>query len=141
MSGWRRQIKLVIIAPYNDSLSRNLFWINDTGNNVIIRISPYPPNFNRIAASTIDPAIGASTWAFGSHRWVENIGNFTRNPVIINIHSNFVFIINGNDIIDVVINNIVDDELLIDINTINIGKDAVIVYIIKYIPAWIRSGW
>jgi len=23
----------------------------------------------------------------------------------------------------------------------SIGKDAVIVYIIKYMPAWIRSGW
>jgi len=27
----------------------------------IIRIIPYPPSFSRIAASTIDPAIGAST--------------------------------------------------------------------------------
>lgn len=33
-----------------------------------IRIIPYPPSFSRIAAKTIDPAIGASTWAFGSHR-------------------------------------------------------------------------
>lgn len=36
--------------------------------NIEIRIIPYPPNFSRIAARIIDPAIGASTWAFGSHR-------------------------------------------------------------------------
>lgn len=34
----------------------------------ITRIIPYPPNFRRIAARIIDPAMGASTWAFGSHR-------------------------------------------------------------------------
>lgn len=33
-----------------------------------IRIMPYPPSFSNTAASTIEPAIGASTWAFGSHR-------------------------------------------------------------------------
>lgn len=36
-----------------------------------------------MAASTIDPAIGASTWALGSHKCVVNIGNFTRNPAIV----------------------------------------------------------
>lgn len=35
---------------------------------IVMRIIPYPPNFNRIAARTIEPAMGASTWAFGSHR-------------------------------------------------------------------------
>lgn len=35
---------------------------------IVMRSIPYPPSFNRIAARTIDPAIGASTWAFGSHR-------------------------------------------------------------------------
>lgn len=34
----------------------------------IVRESPYPPNFSRMAARIIDPAMGASTWAFGSHR-------------------------------------------------------------------------
>lgn len=34
----------------------------------IIRIIPYPPSFSKIAAKTIEPAIGASTWAFGNHR-------------------------------------------------------------------------
>lgn len=32
-----------------------------------IRIISYPPSFSRIAARIMDPAIGASTWAFGSH--------------------------------------------------------------------------
>lgn len=32
------------------------------------RISPYLPSFSRTAARIIDPAIGASTWAFGSQR-------------------------------------------------------------------------
>lgn len=36
---------------------------------MVIRSIPYPPSFSRMAARTIDPAIGASTWALGSHRW------------------------------------------------------------------------
>lgn len=41
-----------------------------TGSRIVeIRIMPYPPSFSRIAARIIDPAIGASTWALGSHRW------------------------------------------------------------------------
>lgn len=40
-----------------------------TGSRIMeIRIMPYPPSFSRMAARIIDPAIGASTWAFGSHR-------------------------------------------------------------------------
>lgn len=34
----------------------------------IIRIIPYPPSFNKIAARIMEPAMGASTWALGSHR-------------------------------------------------------------------------
>lgn len=44
----------------------------------IIRMMPYPPSFNRIAANTMDPAIGASTWAFGSHKWRPYIGIFAK---------------------------------------------------------------
>lgn len=43
------------------------------------RITPYPPNFNKIAAKIIDPTTGASTWALGSHKWPKKIGNFTKN--------------------------------------------------------------
>lgn len=52
-----------------------MFWNNDD-----IRAKPYPPNFSKMAASTMEPAIGASTCALGSHKWVENIGSFTKNP-------------------------------------------------------------
>lgn len=38
------------------------------GNIVSMRAIPYPPSLSKIAASTIDPAIGASTWAFGNHK-------------------------------------------------------------------------
>lgn len=34
----------------------------------VIRIIPYPPSFSKTAARTIDPAMGASTWALGSQR-------------------------------------------------------------------------
>jgi hypothetical protein len=32
------------------------------------RIKPYPPIFNRIPASSIEPETGASTCAFGNHK-------------------------------------------------------------------------
>jgi len=47
---------------------------------VSIRANPYPPNFSRIAASTIDPAIGASTCALGNQRCTVNMGSLTKNP-------------------------------------------------------------
>lgn len=34
----------------------------------VIRSMPYPPSFSRIAARTMEPAMGASTWALGSQR-------------------------------------------------------------------------
>jgi len=55
---------------------------------IIMRVNPYPPNFRRIAARIIEPATGASTWAFGNHKCTENRGNFTRNAVIIIIQIN-----------------------------------------------------
>lgn len=75
-------MSLVAIAPVIDNLISKaddivtILWKIEH-----IRANPYPPNFRRIAARTIDPAIGASTWALGSHRWVENIGSFTKNPI------------------------------------------------------------
>lgn len=56
----------------------------------IRRIRPYPPSLRRMAASTIDPAIGASTWALGNHKWTENMGSLTRNPAIITNHINLL---------------------------------------------------
>ncbi len=47
-----------------------------------MRIIPYPPSFSKIAARTMDPAIGASTWALGSHRWKPYNGILTMNAII-----------------------------------------------------------
>ena len=51
-----------------------------------VRRSPYPPNFRSRPARNIEPARGASTWAFGSHRWREYIGIFTKKAVDIINH-------------------------------------------------------
>ena len=34
----------------------------------VTRMMPYPPSFSSRAASSMDPAMGASTWALGNHR-------------------------------------------------------------------------
>jgi len=70
-----------------------------------IRIVPYPPSFNRMAANTIEPAIGASTCAFGNHRCTVNIGSFTINPEIRNTARDVLFnlFINMNVIIDLLL--------------------------------------
>lgn len=47
----------------------------------IMRIIPYPPSFNNTAARTMDPATGASTCAFGSHKCTPYRGIFTRNAI------------------------------------------------------------
>lgn len=68
-SVWRRQIELVIIMPHKDSIINGYAMKSVTGfKSNVIRSMPYPPSFNRIAARTMEPAIGASTWALGSQR-------------------------------------------------------------------------
>lgn len=68
-SVWRRQIELVIIIPHIDRITNGYKRLLVTGSvKTVMRIMPYPPSLSRMAASTIEPAIGASTWAFGSHR-------------------------------------------------------------------------
>lgn len=42
------------------------------------------------AASTMDPAIGASTWALGSHRCRPYNGIFTMNAII---HANHISVL------------------------------------------------
>lgn len=59
-------------------------------NNDIIRRIPYPPSFSKIAAKIIDPAIGASTCALGSHRCTVNMGSFTINPPKVISHANVI---------------------------------------------------
>ena len=48
----------------------------------VMRIMPYPPSFNNTAANTIEPAIGASTCAFGSQRCTPYSGIFTRKAIM-----------------------------------------------------------
>jgi hypothetical protein len=51
-----------------------------TGNRGIAnRRNPYVPIFRRTAARMTDPAVGASTWASGSHVWNGNIGTLNAN--------------------------------------------------------------
>jgi len=69
------------------------------------------------------------------------IGNFTRNAKISSIHRIGWSIINVEICSGVVIFIISVEFHLILKMIINSGKDADTVYIIKYILAWIRSGW
>lgn len=69
MSVCQRQIELVIIIPHDDKRINGYAIDLVTGSRIMeIRIIPYAPSFSRIAARIIDPAIGASTWVFGSHK-------------------------------------------------------------------------
>jgi len=81
------QIKPEISAPHNlneEIIKIILLFIIILYLEIII--NPYLPNFKSIAANLIDPATGASTWAFGNHKCVKYIGVFTRNAIIIIIH-------------------------------------------------------
>lgn len=54
-----------------------------TGSSIVdTRIIPYPPSFSRIAARIIDPAMGASTWALGSHKWTPYKGILTMKAMM-----------------------------------------------------------
>src|SRR6202142_2720242 len=44
------------------------------------RTKPYVPIFSRTPARITEPAVGASTWAFGSQVWNGNIGPWMANP-------------------------------------------------------------
>lgn len=62
----------VRVAPSMETLRSNGVRGTIRGWNIIvIRIRPYPPSFRRILARIMEPAVGASTWALGSHRWRE----------------------------------------------------------------------
>lgn len=58
-----------MIIPHSESKMNGYAMYFVKGSRMMeIRIMPYPPNFRRIAARIMEPAMGASTWAFGSHR-------------------------------------------------------------------------
>lgn len=88
-SVWRRQIELVMIIPHKDNMM-NGYAINSVVGfrNIVIRNIPYPPSFSRMAARTMEPAIGASTWAFGNQRWRPYSGIFTIKAIIHASHIN-----------------------------------------------------
>lgn len=82
-SVWRRQIELVIIIPHRDNIMKGYAMNSVSGfKNTVTRSMPYPPSFSKIAARTIEPAMGASTWALGSQRWRPYNGIFTINAII-----------------------------------------------------------
>lgn len=55
--------------PHRDSKMKGYAMKSVTGlRSSVIRSMPYPPSFSRIAARTMEPAMGASTWALGSQR-------------------------------------------------------------------------
>ena len=43
------------------------------------RRNPYPPNFRSTPARITEPAVGASTWASGSHVCTGHMGSLTAN--------------------------------------------------------------
>lgn len=68
-SVWRMQMEPVIITPQRARMMKGQLSSLVRGSRVTkIRIMPQPPNFSSTAARIIDPAMGASTWAFGSQR-------------------------------------------------------------------------
>ena len=68
-SDCRKQISDVSTPPTSAiDINGDISLIFIAGKDITIRANPYPPNLRRIAANTIDPATGASTCAFGSHR-------------------------------------------------------------------------
>lgn len=58
-----------------------------------MRRIPYPPSLSIIPARNIEPAIGASTWAFGSHKCKEYRGSFTKKARIVNIHQILIILV------------------------------------------------
>lgn len=82
-SVWRKQIELVIIIPHNDSRRNGYAILFVKGSRSCrIRIRPYPPNLSKMAASTMEPAIGASTCAFGNHKWRPYRGSLIINAIV-----------------------------------------------------------
>lgn len=138
------QIIPVTMAPHSEIAISTLVTLEENNfvSVYIIRSNPYPPSFSKIAAKIIDPAIGASTCALGSHRCTKNMGSFTKNPIIIIslIYSKYILLVGVTHKYGRLIIECPEEDISMH-NKINMGKEAVTVYIIKYILAWTRSGW
>ena len=89
MSHCRRQIILQKIDPQIPNLkyNRSTFLLNKGQN----KMNPNLPSFKRTPANTIEPEMGASTWAFGSQTCTRYIGVLTINPSVINVQNQKLF--------------------------------------------------
>lgn len=133
MSVCRRQIILVNTAPHRDrliiGLAISVFIVVMREDR---RIRPYLPSFRRIPARIMDPATGASTWAFGSHRCRVYSGIFVMKARIVIIHHRidrlFSGVIRSHDILYV--ERLVGEEYM-SIKLVSSGSDAVRVYKIR----------
>ena len=76
ISGWNAQLNELKKAP-NIPIYMVIYKVIQ--NIIITRTIPYPPNFNKIAAKIIDPAVGASTCAFGNQKCIKKKGSLTKN--------------------------------------------------------------
>jgi hypothetical protein len=69
--------------PHSESsINRYIMWFVMGDRRMVTCIIPYPPSFSRTAASTMELAIGASTWALGSHRCSPYNGILTINAIM-----------------------------------------------------------
>lgn len=94
-------------------------------------------------ARIILPATGASTWALGSHRCVRYIGILTKKASKQNNHhvswSIGVELIEGETSVGHII-FVVSISLFMRRILVRSGRDAVVVYSMRYILACSRSG-
>src|SRR5690625_252654 len=67
-----------IMASIDNTGAKAFAASGNVGN--IKRKKPYVPIFSKIPAKIIEPPVGASTWASGSHVWKGNMGTFTAKP-------------------------------------------------------------
>jgi len=78
MSDWRKVVILATVASITQilrlQLNKKSILVNKT-----TRTAPYLPNFSKIPANNIEPEVLASTWAFGSQKWIPKIGILTKN--------------------------------------------------------------
>ena len=138
MSVWRAHTSLEISAPVRAIAERRGIREKFRALYIMLnRMIPYEPSFKSTPAKIIEPATGASTWALGSHKWTVYRGIFTINARIARIH-------NVEENIGMAENRVSmqgeenENELFewkIKEITRRRGKEAQIVYIIKYVPA------
>lgn len=94
---------------------------------IVIRIIPYPPSFNRMAANTMEPAIGASTCALGSHRWRPYSGILTMKAIMHASHRRFDDQERASGLVQYCIIIILSEprEFCSEMRTINRGRDPI----------------